>query len=1107
MELLPGPGDRGVHFKCSRCGGGKQSFRHGEKTWLEITLTALYNLELQDKLKEGRRFFHVRQEICSFADRNWDVICLGRTRTPTWWATLNAQITTRTDLFETSKHGSGNWALRHSNISHPVTHPSDAALMDVAKECPPEKPATAKLNATAIVSKKVIGDRRFFLVTLESYTGTVWRESTHPCFKSGDLVRKFTKVDPVKDAPNGAANGSNGAHGGSQAKTKAAGRSRSNSRGTNVSSSPYANGYATNANGVPLGVFTEKVVKAPSRLSKRQQSKRDAAIAANAAAVAARNAASSATSHTASTSSSSHSTSSTHTKQLSAMAESYRKTSKIASGQIDPNSITSYNSVTTRNSSHNVQHIAHTHNHFANGSLSTAATGSPNGQLLSNGSGMMSGAAYMNAAAAAAAAAGGKGAPVVMTKLPNGQLVNAMQLKLAQSPQPMRCHQCNRRQLSRPKPGQEFVFCTHTMTKVQGEMTLNVACTQSYCRTCIDLIYHEHPLEDEHETATWICPACRKICTCATCNDYVDPTGQTPPCNMVVTSSMPTAQLQQQQQYQLQMHQPYKSIPGGSASSVPVNSSSSSISTQHSLSYDGSDSPLGEDAASSTSGTTASYTASPSAKSTPNGPTSISPNASVWSGSASSPSSNSSGMSSNGIPLNSGGMSSVGGKQHPPRSQLFDNKQSVKNVLHIAAKIDRKSKIRTLVRTSDTGTLKWVTDKVTKDGSTLTQRTASKLDTQLHDEYDSSMKIVIPAYDPNAAPPPKRETKPVPASPSPHNTRSNTGTRSTQHLLSLYTQSLVSRSPSGRRKNSTSSTGGSSSNGSGESSPQHGSSSPSSSSRHTSSASNGSSSHNGGISSATHQHQSASYAAAAVSNGGGEYAWRPSSKSAKSMPLNASGSANGANRRGGPGPSHHNSEPLSVNTANTLMAYPGLHSPTGDVFGGERPHLAKGKRPYPDLTSSSAAELQRPRESASKRRALTTGSLDDMSDIFADLTSPRQLLPFDPDDDDSTAHHHHANGSHVSSTHTINPHNLVLDDSIAKDGVVPTDGLVTVPGVTGEEHILHTHHVATAAPSINPAMMMSEFYDGDGHIDNIPSDNWSEPPISVVASYESGSYF
>eukprot|EP01122_Echinamoeba_exundans_P000414 TRINITY_DN1036_c0_g1_i1.p1 TRINITY_DN1036_c0_g1~~TRINITY_DN1036_c0_g1_i1.p1 ORF type:complete len:867 (+),score=81.86 TRINITY_DN1036_c0_g1_i1:83-2602(+) len=117
FEIKPGPGDRGYSFRCSDCNVGKQHFEHTEKTWLDITLTCLYNLELSDRDKGGNRFFHVRKEICGFADKHWDTICRGRTRTPTWWATLNAQITTRTDLFETVQHGSGKWALVYSNIS------------------------------------------------------------------------------------------------------------------------------------------------------------------------------------------------------------------------------------------------------------------------------------------------------------------------------------------------------------------------------------------------------------------------------------------------------------------------------------------------------------------------------------------------------------------------------------------------------------------------------------------------------------------------------------------------------------------------------------------------------------------------------------------------------------------------------------------------------------------------------------------------------------------------------------------------------------------------------------------------------------------------------
>jgi hypothetical protein len=55
--------------------------------------------------------------------------------TPTWWATLNAQITTRTDLFETVQHGSGKWALVYSNISsRKGSSPSSPTNADVKTE-------------------------------------------------------------------------------------------------------------------------------------------------------------------------------------------------------------------------------------------------------------------------------------------------------------------------------------------------------------------------------------------------------------------------------------------------------------------------------------------------------------------------------------------------------------------------------------------------------------------------------------------------------------------------------------------------------------------------------------------------------------------------------------------------------------------------------------------------------------------------------------------------------------------------------------------------------------------------------------------------------------
>jgi hypothetical protein len=974
MELLPGPGDRGVHFRCSRCGGGQQTFRHSEKTWLEITLTSLYNLELQDKHKEGRRFFHVRQEICSFADRNWDVICLGRTRTPTWWATLNAQITTRTDLFETSKHGSGNWALRHSNITHPV-QPSDMALLDPAKEIPPEKPTTMKLNATAIVSKKVIGERKFYLVTLEGNNGTVWRESNHPCFKSGELIRKFTKVDPKEVAAMSGV----GAAGGASPKAKATSARAKAAAAKAAGSSNFLNQYSAQTPlGVTLGVFTEKVVKAPTRLSRRQQSKHDAALAAaNAATVSSASPSGAA------------SNGSTHARHISPMADAYRKTSKAAAG-LDA------------------------------GSAYSGRGGAQYGSAAASASSSASSPSYMPMKA-------GQG---MVTKMPNGQMVNMLQMKLGHNPQPMRCHQCNRRQLSRPKPGQEFVFCTRTSSKVQGDMTLNVMCTQSYCLTCIDLIYHEHPLENEHDTATWICPACRKICTCATCNDYVDPSGQTQ-MNMVVTSSTPTAQLHRQQmQYQYQMQQQH----------YHSTNSSSSTSTTSFVSYDASDSPPGEDASSTT---TTSY-GTPSSKSTPSGSMSLSPNVSTWpSGSNGAASS----LGANGLNAHGTGFGAQAGG---PGKQPANAKAVAK-----------------------------------------TDRAKPKM-------------VGASSYDPNAAihTPSKKDAKSTAsAQPSPHNTRSNSGTRnSSQHPLSLYTQSLVSRGPASRKRSSGATNGSPGALDLRASAPainQHGE-----------------------ATSMRHQH---GYVSTTM----------PETMNFHQFPNGAIGvSMKGANLNGGRPEQRRRlgSDSLTVAVPQTLpgssSGYGSLPSPTVDIYpplGGDRLFLAKGKRPHSDL-SASTGDLQRGRvrgslldEPVGKRR-LGANSMDDMGDLFgSEMQSPRHTLSHFTDDEDELQHHHHAHKlpshHHHHHHHHHHPHHasqhpmVTLDDSMVKD----PDTMVVAPSAVLDSEDDHTPIIlppttVVSTTSINPAqIMMGDYFDQPG-MDGQMEQSWNEAPISVN-TYEATSYF
>jgi len=110
--IMPAPGDKNYIFKCGEC-NGKPKLDHQAKTWTEVALTAIYNLELLHQ----RQFFHSKLEICEFVDKNWSSLCVGKTRTVTWWATLHAQITQNKHLFKTLSYGSGYWGICHENES------------------------------------------------------------------------------------------------------------------------------------------------------------------------------------------------------------------------------------------------------------------------------------------------------------------------------------------------------------------------------------------------------------------------------------------------------------------------------------------------------------------------------------------------------------------------------------------------------------------------------------------------------------------------------------------------------------------------------------------------------------------------------------------------------------------------------------------------------------------------------------------------------------------------------------------------------------------------------------------------------------------------------
>jgi len=100
---------RKCFMKCSGCNSPTET---NAKNWLDIILTALYNLEVLHK----RKYFHCKNEICTFIDRHWNDICPERARTPTWGNTIMSQISTHPELFVSHQRGSGYWALKRKHF-------------------------------------------------------------------------------------------------------------------------------------------------------------------------------------------------------------------------------------------------------------------------------------------------------------------------------------------------------------------------------------------------------------------------------------------------------------------------------------------------------------------------------------------------------------------------------------------------------------------------------------------------------------------------------------------------------------------------------------------------------------------------------------------------------------------------------------------------------------------------------------------------------------------------------------------------------------------------------------------------------------------------------
>lgn len=117
LSAVPLLGDWCYNFTCAIC--STDHTEHCElvqKNWTDIVRIAIWNLIQQERKKGSlKRFFQYKDELCSFIDKNWAVLCPGKTRTKTWENTIGSSLSTKPYFFESGSEqigAPGYWGLR-----------------------------------------------------------------------------------------------------------------------------------------------------------------------------------------------------------------------------------------------------------------------------------------------------------------------------------------------------------------------------------------------------------------------------------------------------------------------------------------------------------------------------------------------------------------------------------------------------------------------------------------------------------------------------------------------------------------------------------------------------------------------------------------------------------------------------------------------------------------------------------------------------------------------------------------------------------------------------------------------------------------------------------
>eukprot|EP01124_Arcella_intermedia_P035413 TRINITY_DN9011_c0_g1_i1.p1 TRINITY_DN9011_c0_g1~~TRINITY_DN9011_c0_g1_i1.p1 ORF type:complete len:645 (-),score=169.47 TRINITY_DN9011_c0_g1_i1:118-2052(-) len=92
-QVQPGPGDSAYQFMCSDCNDdGKATFKHTQKTWSEIAITALHNLE-----RSNRKKSFTLNEITNYIEQNSDVLLSGKQKTSSLTSSLQKALSSSED--------------------------------------------------------------------------------------------------------------------------------------------------------------------------------------------------------------------------------------------------------------------------------------------------------------------------------------------------------------------------------------------------------------------------------------------------------------------------------------------------------------------------------------------------------------------------------------------------------------------------------------------------------------------------------------------------------------------------------------------------------------------------------------------------------------------------------------------------------------------------------------------------------------------------------------------------------------------------------------------------------------------------------------------------